>query len=123
MRHPPIAVRQAHSIGGSMTNNRGRQYRRTMLSSATALTLVFSADAAQAQAPTVTRATTPATTIINSDEIVITGTRRTDRTVTNSPSPIDVISSAELVQQPTANLLDTVKNIVPSFFVGQNTIS
>jgi len=54
---------------------------------------------------------------------VITGTRRTDRTVTNSASPIDVISSAELVQQPTANLLDTVKNIVPSFFVGQNTIS
>ena len=54
---------------------------------------------------------------------MITGTRRTDRTVTNSASPIDVISSAELVQQPTANLLDTVKNIVPSFFVGQNTIS
>jgi iron complex outermembrane receptor protein len=43
--------------------------------------------------------------------------------VTNSPSPIDVIGSQELATQPTANLLDTVKNIVPSFFVGQNTIS
>jgi iron complex outermembrane receptor protein len=59
----------------------------------------------------------------SSEEIVITGTRRTDRTVTNSASPIDVISSQELTTQPTANLLDTVKNIVPSFFVGQNTIS
>jgi iron complex outermembrane receptor protein len=71
------------------------------------------AEAAQAAAPP------PA----SSEEIVITGTRRTDRTVTNSASPIDVISSTEIVQQPTANLLDTVKNIVPSFFVGQNTIS
>jgi iron complex outermembrane receptor protein len=71
------------------------------------------ADAAQQAAPP------PA----SSEEIVITGTRRTDRTVTNSASPIDVISSQELTNQPTANLLDTVKNIVPSFFVGQNTIS
>ncbi len=54
---------------------------------------------------------------------MITGTRRTDRTVTNSASPIDVIGATELNAQPTANLLDTVKNIVPSFFVGQNTIS
>jgi iron complex outermembrane receptor protein len=57
------------------------------------------------------------------DEIVVTGTRRSDRTVTNSASPIDVISAAELQQQPTPNMLDAVKNIVPSFFVPQNTIS
>lgn len=63
----------------------------------------------------------PSTT--ESDEIVVTGTRRLDRTVTNSASPIDVISSTELVNQPTANLLDTIKNIVPSFYVPQNTIS
>lgn len=60
---------------------------------------------------------------LNTDQIVITGTRRTDRTVTTSASPIDVISSSELTTQPTANLLDTVKNIVPSFYVPQNTIS
>jgi iron complex outermembrane receptor protein len=99
-----------------MTIIQARRHSRIFLSSATALTLVFmaeAADAAQQAAPP------PAP----SEEIVITGTRRADRTVTNSASPIDVISSAELVQQPTANLLDTVKNIVPSFFVGQNTIS
>jgi iron complex outermembrane receptor protein len=56
-------------------------------------------------------------------DIVVIGTRRTDRTLTNSASPVDVISSAELNAQPAANMLDAVKNIVPSFFVGQNTIS
>jgi iron complex outermembrane receptor protein len=56
-------------------------------------------------------------------EIVVLGTRRTDRTLTNSASPVDVISATELATQPTANLLDALKNIVPSFFVGQNTIS
>ena len=55
--------------------------------------------------------------------IVVLGTRRTDRTVTDTASPVDVISSAELSSQPAANMLDAVKNIVPSFFVSQNTIS
>jgi len=117
-----------------MTNISGRHYR-TLLSSATALTLVFMADAAQAKAPPVvaTTQTTPVTTItqqqvanarpVGSDEIVITGTRRTDRTVTNSASPIDVIGAQELTTQPTTNLLDTIKNIVPSFYVGSNSIS
>jgi iron complex outermembrane receptor protein len=57
------------------------------------------------------------------DEVIITGTRRTDRTVTDSASPVDVISSVELRAQPAANMLDQIKNVVPSFFVGQNTIS
>lgn len=56
-------------------------------------------------------------------ELVVIGTRRTDRTITDSASPVDVISSQELQSQPTANLMDAVKAIVPSFFVGQNTIS
>jgi iron complex outermembrane recepter protein len=60
---------------------------------------------------------------VNSAEIVVIGTRRTDRTVTDSASPVDVISSAELSQQPAGNMLDAVKNIIPSFFVGQNSIS
>ncbi|MCT2559951.1 TonB-dependent receptor [Tsuneonella sp. YG55] len=55
--------------------------------------------------------------------IVVIGTRRTDRTVTDSPSPVDVIGSEELVGQATANVMDAVRNVVPSFFVGQNTIS
>jgi iron complex outermembrane receptor protein len=57
------------------------------------------------------------------EAVVVTGTRRTDRSVTDSASPIDIISSNDINAQPTANMLDTVRNIVPSFFVGQNTIS
>lgn len=56
-------------------------------------------------------------------ELVVIGTRRTDRSVTDSASPIDVIGATELGAQPTANMLDTVRNLVPSFFVPQNTIS
>lgn len=57
------------------------------------------------------------------ESIVVIGTRRTDRTVTDSASPVDVISAQELASQPTPNMLDAVKNLVPSFFVPQNTIS
>lgn len=56
-------------------------------------------------------------------DIVILGTRRTDRTSTTAASPVDIISAADLTAQPTANVMDSVKNIIPSFFVGQNTIS
>lgn len=56
-------------------------------------------------------------------EIIVLGTRRTDRTSTTSPSPVDVIGSEELGTLPTANVMDSVKSVVPSFFVGQNTIS
>jgi iron complex outermembrane receptor protein len=57
------------------------------------------------------------------EEVMVTGTRRTDRSATDSASPIDIISGDDINAQPTANMLDTVRNIVPSFFVGQNTIS
>ena len=56
-------------------------------------------------------------------EVVVLGTRRTDRTLENSASPVDVIGGAELKSQPAANLLDSLKSIVPSFYVGQNSIS
>ena len=55
--------------------------------------------------------------------IVVIGTRRTDRTVTDSASPVDVIGAEDLSTQSASNMLDTVKNVVPSFYVGQNTIS
>lgn len=57
------------------------------------------------------------------EAVIVTGTRRTDRTATESASPIDIIDGTELRSQPAANMLDVVKNVVPSFYVGQNTIS
>lgn len=103
-----------------MTISRTRQFKHLLLASATTLAGLIVPEAAQAQAAN--QAQRPGA-VANTDQIIITGTRRTDRTVTNSPSPIDVISAAEIKDQPTANLLDTVKNVVPSFFVPQNTIS
>ncbi|HEY0747802.1 MAG TPA: TonB-dependent receptor [Steroidobacteraceae bacterium] len=56
-------------------------------------------------------------------EVIVTGTRRLDRTVAESSAPIDVISGTELQSYPAANMLDTLSNLVPSFIVGQNAIS
>jgi iron complex outermembrane receptor protein len=56
-------------------------------------------------------------------DILVLGTRRTDRTLANSASPVDIISSADLISQPSANMIDALKNIVPSFYAGQNSIS
>ncbi len=106
-----------------MTSNSAYRIRRSLLASVATIASIVIANPAAAQAPGPAPGPAPATATVDSDQIVITGTRRTDRTVTNSASPIDVISSAELTTQPTANLLDTVKNIVPSFYVGQNSIS
>ena len=58
-----------------------------------------------------------------SDVVVVTGTRRTDRSATDSASPVDVIGGPELAGQSAINLLDVVRNVVPSFYVPQNAIS
>src|SRR6476469_10330288 len=108
-------------MGDFMTRTRTLRIKRALFSSAAVLASLMIAEPAAAAAAAA--AAQPVPPPASSDQIVITGTRRTDRTVTNSASPIDVISSTELVGQPTANLLDTVKNIVPSFYVPQNAIS
>ncbi|MBW6526545.1 TonB-dependent receptor [Sphingomonas sp. RHCKR7] len=80
--------------------------------------------APQADVPQDTSASAgTAATVQPETDIVVLGTRRTDRTLTNSPSPVDVISAAELTTQPATNMVDQLKNIVPSFYAGQNTIS
>ncbi|HEX3395400.1 MAG TPA: TonB-dependent receptor [Steroidobacteraceae bacterium] len=56
-------------------------------------------------------------------EVIVTGTRRLDRTVAESSAPIDVIGGTELATYPSASMLDTLSNLVPSFIVGQNSIS
>lgn len=92
--------------------------RGALLASAAVFTTAIAPQAAFAQS-TAAAADEAAT----AESIVVIGTRRTDRTVADSASPIDVISAADLSSQPTANLLDAVRNLVPSFFVGQNSIS
>ena len=57
------------------------------------------------------------------EEVVVLGTRRTDRSVTDSASPVDIIGADELATQPAADMLEVLKNVVPSFNVQQNQIS
>lgn len=96
-----------------------RRNHKVALAATAATLAIFLADPALAQ----TTSLSDTTANSKDDSIVVIGTRRTDRTVTDSASPVDVISSADLQNQPSADMLDTVKNVVPSFFVGQNTIS
>ena len=56
-------------------------------------------------------------------EVIVTGTRRTDRTAAESAAPIDVISGTELANPASGNMLDALSHVVPSFIVGQNSIS
>ena len=102
-----------------MRINASRRSRKVALAATVASLAIFLADPALAQ----TAAAADTTASDNSDSIVVIGTRRTDRSVTKSASPVDVIGATELNTSPAANMLDVVKNIVPSFFVGQNSIS
>ena len=103
-----------------MNTSRQRTVSKTWLACGTAALALLSAQPAFAQDSDVAAAEEAED---EGSTILVLGTRRTDRTSTTSPSPVDVISSAELTSQPAANIMDSVKNIVPSFFVGQNTIS
>lgn len=94
---------------------------RALLVAATAVWTMASADVALAQ--DATGGDAAAEEDSDTPAIVVIGTRRTDRSAVNSASPVDVISAAEIQSQPAANMLDVVKNVVPSFFVPQNTIS
>jgi iron complex outermembrane recepter protein len=92
---------------------------KTWLACGTAAIALFATQPAMAQdGEDVTTAATG-----EEKSIVVIGSRRTDRSDTDSSSPVDVIGSEELQGQPQANLLDVVRNLVPSFYVPQNTIS
>jgi len=95
---------------------RRRLLAGTVLMSLALLGAAPAAVAQEASQPTASQAE-------RAETIIVTGTRRTDRSVTDSASPVDVIGGPELAEQPAINLLDVVKNVVPSFYVPQNAIS
>lgn len=57
------------------------------------------------------------------DLIIVTGTRRTDRTVADSTVPIDVISADSLVNQGTTETNRLLNNLVPSFNFPQPSLT
>jgi iron complex outermembrane receptor protein len=54
-------------------------------------------------------------------EIIVTGTRRNDLTAANSPTPIDIISSDELLNQGSSDVNDILRQQVPSLNVQRFT--
>jgi iron complex outermembrane recepter protein len=85
--------------------------------------LAVTMNVAVAQRTDTTADTAAAVSANELTEVIVTGTRRQDRTVAESAAPIDVITGTELETYPGASMLDTLANLVPSFIVGQNAIS
>lgn len=88
--------------------------------SLSALAIASLADAASAQTAAVTKTSAAVEADkATSDTIVVTGTRRTDRTVTESAVPVDVFTTQDLKTQASPSLQTILKNLVPSFNQGR----
>ena len=57
------------------------------------------------------------------EETVVVGSRARPRTVTASPVPVDVLSTADLTSQGAVNLQDQLRTVIPSFNVNMQPIS
>lgn len=106
-----------------MRTNASRLGRKAALAATAATLAIFLADPALAQAQAAAPQASSDDDSAAAESIVVIGTRRTDRSSTNSASPVDVIGTQELSTQASSNLLDVIKNVVPSIFVPQNSIS
>lgn len=60
---------------------------------------------------------------IEIEQIVVTGTRRLDRTIADSPVPIDVLSGADLRTQGFTETNQILNNLLPSFNFPQPSIT
>ncbi|CAN5124957.1 TonB-dependent receptor [soil metagenome] len=78
-----------------------------------------SPEVASASAPDQASNSSPAE---NSD-IVVTGSRRSARSASDVPAPVDIIGAAELRQQPSPDVSNQLRLIVPSLNVNDNPIS
>lgn len=57
------------------------------------------------------------------EEIVITGTRRAVGSVTDMPSPVNILPAADLERQGAVDLQDAIRALVPSFSVTSHPLS
>ena len=57
------------------------------------------------------------------EEVIITGTRLSDRSAQDSPVPVDVISGSEMRTNGSTDLQDMLRTQVPSFDINAQPIS
>jgi iron complex outermembrane recepter protein len=74
-----------------------------------------------AEGPAASQGAEASTPAAEGQEIIVTGTRRNDLTAANSPTPIDIISSAELLNQGSSDVNDILRQEVPSLNVQRFT--
>ncbi|MGH7496296.1 MAG: TonB-dependent receptor [bacterium] len=72
---------------------------------------------------TVTRNLALAENLIGVGEVVVTGTRRADRTVVESPVPIDVLTATEIRQTGLTETSQLIQMVVPSFNLPRPSIA
>jgi hypothetical protein len=72
---------------------------------------------------TVTKNLALTETLIGVGEVVVTGTRRTDRTVVESPVPIDVLTATEIRQTGLTETSQLIQMVVPSFNFPRPTVA
>jgi len=53
------------------------------------------------------------------DPIIVTGTRRTDRSMLESAVPVDVLSASDIASQATGDMTSMMRSLIPSFNVGR----
>jgi iron complex outermembrane receptor protein len=99
-----------------------RMTRVALLTSLSSLAFAASPALAQEEAqPQVANTAEP--TGGNDETIVITGTRRTDRTVADSPVPVDVIGADQIVNSGQTETNKILNQLVPSFNFPQPSIA
>jgi iron complex outermembrane receptor protein len=94
----------------------GSKVARHLLASASGAALVWIATPVYSQ---VASTAEPANTADALNEVVVTGQRFGGRIVTDSPTPIDLVSAAELQRSGQVQLQQILKTAVPSFSVTQ----
>ena len=99
-----------------------RLTRSTLLAGLSAVALAAPAAAQPAQPAPATAVATPANPDAEST-IIVTGTRRTNRTVEDSPVPIDVISGEQLTNSGQTETNKILNQLVPSFNFPQPSIA
>jgi iron complex outermembrane recepter protein len=100
-----------------------RRFSRAALLSGLS-SLAFAAPAlAQNQDPPAEPTETTQGQVASADAIIVTGTRRTDRTLAESPVPIDVISSEALTETGFTEVNRILNQVVPSFNFPQPSVT
>ena len=57
------------------------------------------------------------------EEVVVIGTRRSERSASDLAVPVDVISEQDLQAQGSSDMLDVLTSVIPSYNVGREPIS